>query len=316
MKKVLRASKAGFPCDRSLWYSVNVEPDGELDERTQRIFDVGTCLEPLVVEWLRQEGWEVEYNAGSQNAPLEVSIELDKGRISGHPDCFLSLGKLKNVLADIKTMNDRAFTQWRREGTLKSKPQYADQLHIYALGCQEQGREVNELAIVGVNKNNSDLHIDFFSYDEARMTSILERSERVLSALEAPSADSPRESWCCGYCEYRGMCDLYSIPFVPEPVPDVEYTEDEEVIRAMRQLKEARELGKESREREAEAKALLDEHMKAGGKTAIQGGGLIFRLLERESSRFDTAAFKKEHPEMLSEYLKTSTSMVYEVKEQ
>ena len=77
MEKVLRASTAGFPCERSLWYSVNVEADCEPDERRQRIFDVGTCLEPLIVEWLRRDGWEVEYNAGSQSAPLELNIPLE-----------------------------------------------------------------------------------------------------------------------------------------------------------------------------------------------------------------------------------------------
>ena len=316
MEKVLRASTAGFPCERSLWYSVNVEADCEPDERRQRIFDVGTCLEPLIVEWLRRDGWEVEYNAGSQSAPLELNIPLENGRLSGHPDCFISKGSITDCLADIKTMNDRSFTQWKRAGTLKSKPQYADQLHVYALGCLKAGRDIKQLAIVGVNKNTSELHIDMFPYDEARASAIVERSDRVLRASEPPLEGCPRESWCCGYCAYSGMCDLYSKPFKPDPdAVSVTSTEDEGVIRAMRLLKEARELGKESREQEAEAKGLLDSYMKTSGTTAVQGGGLIFRLLERESSRFDTTAFKKEHPELAGKYLKTSASVIYDVQE-
>ncbi len=47
MEKVLSASKAGFPCMRNVWYTVNGY-QGVSDERTQRIFDVGTCLEPQI----------------------------------------------------------------------------------------------------------------------------------------------------------------------------------------------------------------------------------------------------------------------------
>ena len=315
MEKVLRASRAGFPCDRNLWYSVNVESCGEPDERTQRIFDVGTCLEPLVVEWLRRDGWDVEYNAGSQTAPFEVNIPLNGGLLSGHPDCFITRGDVKNVLADIKTMNERSFREWRRNGTLKSKPQYADQVHIYARGCLEMGRPVDHLAIVGVNKNTSELHIDFMEYDESRIAEILSRSERIMTMRDAPRTGSPRESWSCRYCEYREMCELHVPAAKPKPEACVEYTEDEGVIRAMRLLKDARDMGKESRDRESEAKELLDKYVKESGKTAIQGGGLIFRMTERVSSRFDTALFKREHPELVCEYQKPSLSVMYEVKD-
>ena len=76
IKKILRASKAGFPCARNLYYSVNGYK-GTTDIRTQRIFDVGTYLEPLVVRWLQEDGWKVYYNQGSQDADLELKYQLD-----------------------------------------------------------------------------------------------------------------------------------------------------------------------------------------------------------------------------------------------
>ena len=110
MEKLLSASKAGFPCMRNLWYTVNGHGGtGELDKKTQRIFDVGTCLEPLIVEWLRADGWDVEYNPGSQEAELKVEIPVLGGKLVGHPDCIISKGEVQNALVDIKTMNDRAF---------------------------------------------------------------------------------------------------------------------------------------------------------------------------------------------------------------
>lgn len=314
MTKVLRASKAGFPCERNLWYSVQGYA-GTSDESAQRIFDVGTYLEPMVVEWLRADGWTVEYNPGSQSADLEVCVNLGEGEIHGHPDCIISRGELQNVLVDIKTMNDRAFTYWKREGTEKSKPQYVDQVHIYARGLIESGRNIEMLGIVGLNKNNSDLHIDFFRYDPARIAEILERSERVMKSQEVPIENSPRESWCCSYCEYEDICGFHRKPNPSESDPSIEYTEDESVIGAMRELMNAREIGREARDMEAHAKSLLDEHIKEQGNSRISGGGLMFSLTERSRSMFDGMAFKKAHPELVQEYTKVSKSVVYEVKE-
>ena len=322
MSKVLRASKAGFPCDRNLWYSVNdyAVTSDESDSATtidtwQRILDVGTCLEPLIVEWLRQEGWEVEYNPGSQNADVEIHVALDGGELAGHPDCIISRGDLQNVLVDIKTMNDRSFTTWRREGTLKSKPQYADQVHIYAAGLKEAGRKIEHLGIVGLNKNNSELHIDLFDFDEARLAGIVERSERVIKAAEAPETDSPRESWCCSYCEYADICGLHSKPNPADGDAEIEYTEDAGIIGALHELKDARELAKDARDKELEAKSVIDEYIKTHGNSRIAGGGLMFSLTEHISGRFDSASFKKDYPELAGQYTKTSTSLFYEVKE-
>ena len=209
MNKILRASKAGFPCQRNLWFSVNGVRGENPDTKTQRIFDVGTCLEPLVVEWLRADGWTVDYNPGSQQAAVEYSIKVDGGEIHGHPDCFISRPDgLQNVLVDIKTMNERAFMYWKKEGSIKSKPQYVDQLHIYALGAMAQGRKVEHLAIAGVNKNNSEMFIDVFDYDPARAAEIVIRAEGVFALNQAPETNCPSEKWCCGYCEYAKQCDL------------------------------------------------------------------------------------------------------------
>ncbi|MBR1437329.1 MAG: PD-(D/E)XK nuclease family protein [Synergistaceae bacterium] len=205
MEKVLRASKAGFPCMRNVWYAVNGY-EGTSDERTQRIFDVGTCLEPLIVQWLRDDGWKVEYNPGSQNAELEVRIAVKSGIIAGHPDCIISKGEIQNALVDIKTMNDRSFKKWKQEGTEKSKSQYVTQLHIYAMGLEAQGRTIERLGIVGVNKNTSEMYIDLFDYDPFRARSIKEYAELVFGDTAEPEFDCPAEEWACEYCEYSEIC--------------------------------------------------------------------------------------------------------------
>ena len=320
MSKTLSASKAGFPCFRNVWYTVHISDDGEtektVDTKTQRIFDVGTCLEPLIVEWLRQDGWDVEYNPGSQNAALSVEIPVAGGKLVGHPDCIISKGDIKNALVDIKTMNDRAFTYWKRDGTEKTKPQYMTQLHIYAMGLMASGRKIEKLGIVGVNKNNSDMHIEFFDFDPYRGSGIKDYAEMVFLQKKAPEIGCPAESWACSYCEFSSICELYK---KPEPTLEDDetlvVTKDEAVIDAMWELKHARQLTKEAKELEKQAKKTLDDNVKAKGLSGITGGGLVFRMREKVSTNFDTEAFKAAHPEMVSEFTKSSVSLVYEIKE-
>ena len=316
MDKVLGASKAGFPCSRNLWYTVNGCEGKKKDTQTQRIFDVGTYLEPLIVEWLREDGWEVEYNPGSQDAELKIEIPVVGGKLAGHPDCIISKGEIQNALVDIKTMNDHAFTHWKREGTQKTKAQYVTQLHIYAMGLKAMGRQIESLGIVGVNKNNSEMYIDLFPFDEIYGNNLLEKARSIFVMTEPPELNCPTEDWACKYCEFSDHCELYkkveAAKLSDDPLP---VTEDEAVINAMKDLKKARDQLKEAKELEAQAKATLDEKVRNKKLKGIQGGGYVFRMVERKTSIFDTTSFKKAHPELVSKFMKSSASLMYEIKE-
>ena len=309
--KVLHASKIGFPCARNLWYSCN-DYKGETSERSQRIFDVGNYLEPLVVKWLREDGWEVEYNPGSQNAALEVVVPVEGGEIHGHPDAFISKGDVRNILIDIKTMNDRAFRLWKSEGTLRKYPQYADQLRVYAAGAVNAGREVNGLGIVGINKNTSELWIDFFDRSEDFETLLKTRAQNIFMMNNPPEANCPAQDWACGYCEFSHLCELCKKRSIPVG-EDVVTTDDAEIIGAMDLLHEARSMRSEANDLEKAAKATLDE--KVQGVKSITGGGYILTLKETTRNSFDQAAFKKAHPEMVSQFTMKTTSVTYELKE-
>ena len=319
MDKVLRASKAGFPCSRNLWYSVNGFPE-TVSPKSQRIFDVGTALEPVIVEWLKADGWNVEYNPGSQKAEIEVTVPVIGGILAGHPDCIISKGEIQNALVDIKTMNDWAFTYWKRSGSLKTKPQYVIQLHIYAMGLMKQGRKIERLGIVGVNKNNSEMHIDFFDFDEGISNDILNNAELILNAKEKPKYDCPAEKWACAYCEFANQCEIHEEPFSPKDTQKVSTdtqipeTQDETIINAMKALQNARELSKQARTLENDAKPVLDENVKGKGLQGITGGGLVCSMKETTSARFDSTAFKKAHPELVPQFTKTTTSTTYEIK--
>ena len=319
MDKVLHASKCGFPCLRHLFYSVN-EPKEETSasSRTQRIFDVGTALEPVIVQWLRNDGWEVEYNQGSQNAELEVNVPVKGGVLVGHHDCIISKPNgPHNVLADIKTMNERSYTLWKKEGSMKSKPQYVKQIHVYAMGLMKLGRTIEKLCIIGVNKNNSEMSFDFFDFDEAIADEILSMSEKLFALDEAPIENCPAESWCCNYCEFSDKCSLFGLPPMLHDSHDnsLAFTDADDVISAMKDLIEARSLAKQAQELEDKAKDVLYENIKQKGLTSLEGGGYVCTINERSSKRFDATGFRKAHPDIAQEFMKESVSTIFEIKE-
>lgn len=312
--KTMRASRVGFPCDRNLFYSVNGY-DETVSARSQRIFAVGTALEAVAVDWLREEGWDVFYNPGSQEADLELHIPVAGGQLSGHPDCIISRPGMGRILIDIKTMNDRSFTRWRREGTEKDKPQYVDQVHVYANAAMDAGLSIDRLGIVGINKNNSEMHIDIFDYSLERMAAIVERTERIFTLPSPPDPGDRMEGWCCGYCGYAHVCELREQKRDTTVGDGIGVTTEPDIVNAMELLAEARELSKAGKDLEDEAKAVLDEKVKRQGIKSIRGGALVLTLNEVVSSRFDSAAFKKAHPDMVEAFTKKSSSVRYDIKE-
>ena len=311
--KVLRASRIGTLCNRALFYSV-AGAEEVVSEKSQRIFEVGKVLEPVIVSWLRNDGWNVKRNMfDSTNEGMSLSLEVAGGTITAHPDCIISReGGL--ILADIKTMNDRSFRSLKRDGTVKSHPQYADQLTIYAQALRECGHSIEQLAIVALNKNNCEGYIDYFTFEPERYEALKERAERIFTLDEAPEQGDRFQSWCCGYCGYSHLCELCK---KDTAVGDesVQATDNQEVIDAVELLSESRDMEKAAKELSDEAKAVLDREVRKQGIKSLRAGNLVLILNEIKSSRLDTTALKKAHPELVSEFMKQSSSIRYDLKE-
>ena len=312
--KVLRASRIGSLCNRSLFYSVNGAEE-ITSEKSQRIFEVGRVLEPVIISWLRSDGWNVRRNLFlNSNEGMSLSISVEGGTIEAHPDCVISRDDSGLILADIKTMNDRSFRSLKREGTVKSHPQYADQLTIYAQALRQQGFEITQLAVVALNKNNCEGYIDFFQFEQERYNALKERAERIFACEEAPEQGNRFQGWCCGYCGYAHLCELANkdTSVGDESVPA---TDNQEVIDAVELLSESRELERTGKELADEAKAVLDREVRKQGIKSVRAGNLILVLNEIKSSRLDTTALKKAHPELVSAFMKQSSSVRYDLKE-
>ena len=312
--KVLRASRIGSLCNRSLFYSVNGAEE-ITSEKSQRIFEVGRVLEPVIISWLRSDGWNVRRNLFlNSNEGMSLSISVEGGTIEAHPDCVISRDDSGLILADIKTMNDRSFRSLKREGTAKSHPQYADQLTIYAQALRECGHNIEQLAIVALNKNNCEGYIDFFEFEQERFEALRERAERIFACDDAPKQGDRFQGWCCDYCGYSHLCELAKKDTTvgDESVPA---TDNQEVIDAVELLSESRDMEKAAKELSDEAKAVLDKLIRQQGIRSVRCGNLILVLNEIKSSRLDTTALKKAHPELVQEFTKLSSSIRYDLKE-
>ena len=312
--KVLRASRIGSLCDRAIFYSVNGAEE-ITSEKSSRIFEVGRVLEPVIVHWLRNDGWNVRRNLFiDSNEGMSLSVSVNGGTIEAHPDCVISRDDSGLILADVKTMNDRSFRKLKREGTAKSHPQYADQLTVYAQALRNCGYNIERLAVVAMNKNNCEGYIDFFQFQQERYEALKERAERIFACDEAPEHGSRFQSWCCGYCGYSHLCEL-AHKDTSVGSEDVAATENQEVIDAVELLSESRELERTGKELADEAKVVLDREVRKKGIQSVRCGNLILVLNEIKSSRLDTTALKEAHPELVKEFMKPSSSVRYDLKE-
>ena len=312
--KVLRASRIGTLCDRALFYSV-AGAEEITTEKSQRIFEVGKVLGPVIVSWLRNDGWNVRRNMfDSTNEGMSLSLKVAGGTITAHPDCIIFREDSGLILADIKTMNDRSFRSLKRDDTIKSHPQYADQLTIYAQALRECGHQIEQLAIVALNKNNCEGYIDFFPFEPERYKTLKERAERIFACDEAPEQGERFADWGCGYCGYAHLCELCKRDTAvgDESVPA---TDNQEVIDAVELLSESRDMEKAAQELSDEAKAVLDREVRKQGIKSVRAGNLVLILNEIKSSRLDITALKKAHPELVSEFMKQSSSVRYDLKE-
>lgn len=312
--RVLRASKIGHPCNLNIWFSINGAEE-IISEQSSRILELGTILEPVIINWLRTDGWTVKRNPidSSSNQGISLSIEVAGGKISAHPDCVISGKDTGLIIADIKTMNDMSFRRFKREGTIKAFPNYADQLTIYAKALSNIGLSISELAVIAMNKNNCECHIDYFNFEPARFEVLRERAEFIFSCNEAPEQGDRFQNWCCDYCGYSHLCEHSKRDTTVGDI-DIPSTDNQNISNAIELLKEARELAKVGKELEDEAKTVLDKEVRQQNIKSVRTGNIILVLNEITTSRFDSTAFKKLYPDMVKDFMKISTSVRYEIK--
>lgn len=119
-------SQAG-KCNRANYYMrMQIDGDGSIDARTQRIFDNGTCVHERLQSYMLDMGL-LHMD--------EVPLINDEFNIQGHTDGFIAVSDDEVAILEIKSINDNQFNQLK-----DAREDHKCQGLIY-LFCAEERRQ-------------------------------------------------------------------------------------------------------------------------------------------------------------------------------
>ncbi|MCD0159705.1 PD-(D/E)XK nuclease family protein [Deinococcus sp. 6YEL10] len=210
-----RASSAG-KCPRLLAYGLHYPELAETPTaRFAAVMSIGNALHGMISEWLRLAGIQII----EEEKTYEIEI-LPGVKMRPRLDWILRI-QGERVIVDAKTKSATAFSLFQREGMSVDE---RAQLHVYSLATG-----IRRMAILGINKETGQLHIDYTEYDPSFMAHIrsLFRQVKVSTPDNLPErhhALTPhikeyktaknthrneyemRLPWQCRFCPYTEPC--------------------------------------------------------------------------------------------------------------
>lgn len=198
------ASSAGNPCDAFLAFSLRGFPGSGVDVRKERIFRLGHLIETEIVRHLA---------VACRNAGLGTVLATDSltgrqfamseagGHVAAHMDGQIVLPDESVIGLEIKTMNDKSFSSFQRDGVRVSHPVYYTQMQMMmALGGYRR------FLIVAYNKNDSHIFAELVDWDPVEWDFHHVRIERVLNGVPVERIASAPDDWRCRGCFKLDAC--------------------------------------------------------------------------------------------------------------
>jgi hypothetical protein len=205
----LGASLIGLSCERRLWYVLRWAGREQFDGRTLRMFDSGKREEPRVYEELRGIGCEVHADDGG----AQYRVSALGGHFGGSMDgVVLGVPEAPQTwhVLEIKTHNDKSFSELQKKGVREAKPQHFDQMQTYM-----HLAGLDRALYYAVNKNTDALHIERVERDRAAGARLVEKARRVIAATVPPLRISEDPGWFeCRFCPFAGVCHGAEAPLV------------------------------------------------------------------------------------------------------
>lgn len=198
-REYIGISGLGGPCSRKIWYDFHWAYDRMVSKRVKRLLERGDMEEPRVIEDLEAAGMKVEFALGGQQEVIDAT-----GHIKGHPD-----GKVFNVptapktthLLEIKTMNDKLFKLYVKNGLEKSNPGYWGQVHTY------MGEwKLTRCLFVVTNKNDEERHYERIHYDKKVHDDCMSRGFNILTSEFPPNKIGEVTWFECKFCDAKDIC--------------------------------------------------------------------------------------------------------------
>jgi CRISPR/Cas system-associated exonuclease Cas4 (RecB family) len=203
----LSLSALGDPCERSLWYKVNMSDKGEpLSAESLGTFFYGDLLEAFIIAVVKASGHKVE---GEQD-------RLDVHGIKGHRDVIID-----GVTVDVKSASSYGFEKFAKGSLREDDPfGYISQLSSYVYAGKDDPKVTDKKrgAFLAVKKDRFKLALDMYDFSKELETKEKEiEQKKALVAGDIPedrlapvpqSKTSPnmKLNTKCGYCQFRKIC--------------------------------------------------------------------------------------------------------------
>ena len=207
-RSYLGASSIGDECIRKVQLQYMHE-DQKVSAKQVRTFDIGHCLEDLIIQWLKIAGFQLKTR--DKNGE-QFGFSVAGGKFAGHVDgIILSFpeefpDKPKGVsLLEIKTMNHKSWNDTQKRGVLVSKPIYYSQVQLYMAYL-----ELDRCLFVALNKDASDLYFEIIPFDPGMAQKYSDRAVQIIKATEnnelLPCVSGDSSFFLYKMCGFRDHC--------------------------------------------------------------------------------------------------------------
>ena len=175
---VFYPSMLGNDCDRYLYLAFRgLLPQQEIASTTQSIFDTGSSLEDRMAKYFEK----MRILKGR-----ELSVKCDSPPISGRVDFLLVHDEYKDVVLELKSINDKGFKNLYS----KPKPEHTVQLQIY---LQLMDRPYG--IVLYENKNDQKLKAFKVKRSPKEWNALVKRCTAIQEAVVIPE-NCTGASWC------------------------------------------------------------------------------------------------------------------------
>ena len=204
------ASGAGLCMRKHHFQSVEKLEPTEKDSGTMRLFRLGDLVHGDIQfacqEFARKNGTAIY---------VEKEIEIPRLNVRSWIDLMMIDD---NRLYDIKTCNDWSWkSMFGKYGSGEPKDNYCYQMGTYGLYFKEIGQDVDSMALLFYNKNNSrmkevEVPLEFIDKAEQYWNTLAEYINNGIPPIEYDEVEefgtSPVESWECNakYCSFFDAC--------------------------------------------------------------------------------------------------------------
>ena len=207
-RSYLGASSIGDECIRKVQLQY-MQKNQKVTAKQVRTFDIGHCLEDLIIQWLRIAGFDLKTR--NENGE-QFGFSAADGKFAGHVDGIIISFPEEfpdkpegTALLEIKTMNNKSWNDTQKRGVLVSKPVYYSQVQLYMAYM-----ELDRCLFVALNKDSSDLYFEIISFDPGMAQKYSDRAVQIIKATEnnelLPCVSGDSSFFLCKMCGFRDHC--------------------------------------------------------------------------------------------------------------